>query len=175
MTRVRCILVLTTLPVKIRPRMLTRPVKGHFLSVAACLVSYVLQYRNVPLFPMPSLTQSSFSFDLSSGRHCIPMYLPSMAFLGVRKPRPTSLYHLLPPLPTALDLVAPRLWLRKTCGCFWKARSLWTVNSVAMIAVGVQSRCVGRGCLSWWNGSRQCGEVRWLVRRKFASNCVGLA
>lgn len=32
MTRVRCILVDTTVPVKIRPRMETSPVKGHFLS-----------------------------------------------------------------------------------------------------------------------------------------------
>ena len=31
--RVRCILVETTVPVKIRPRIETRPVKGHFLSV----------------------------------------------------------------------------------------------------------------------------------------------
>jgi hypothetical protein len=30
--RVRCILVLTTVPVRIRPRMETMPVKGHFLS-----------------------------------------------------------------------------------------------------------------------------------------------
>ena len=33
MMRVRCILVETTVPVKIRPRIETRPVKGHFLSV----------------------------------------------------------------------------------------------------------------------------------------------
>ena len=33
MTRVRCILVETTVPVRIRPRIETRPVKGHFLSV----------------------------------------------------------------------------------------------------------------------------------------------
>jgi len=33
--RVRCILVETTVPVKIRPRIETRPVKGHFLSVDA--------------------------------------------------------------------------------------------------------------------------------------------
>lgn len=33
MIRVRCILVETTVPVRIRPRMETRPVKGHFLSV----------------------------------------------------------------------------------------------------------------------------------------------
>ena len=32
MMRVRCIFVLTTVPVKIRPRMETMPVKGHFLS-----------------------------------------------------------------------------------------------------------------------------------------------
>lgn len=33
MMMVRCILVDTTVPVRIRPRMETRPVKGHFLSV----------------------------------------------------------------------------------------------------------------------------------------------
>jgi len=33
MMRVRCILVETTVPVRIRPRMETRPVNGHFLSV----------------------------------------------------------------------------------------------------------------------------------------------
>lgn len=35
MTSVRCILVETTVPVRIRPRMETSPVKGHFLSVRA--------------------------------------------------------------------------------------------------------------------------------------------
>ena len=35
MTMVRCILVETTVPVRIRPRIETRPVKGHFLSVVA--------------------------------------------------------------------------------------------------------------------------------------------
>lgn len=33
---VRCILADTTVPVRIRPRMETRPVNGHFLSVASC-------------------------------------------------------------------------------------------------------------------------------------------
>jgi hypothetical protein len=32
MMRVRCILVETTLPVRMRPRIDTMPVKGHFLS-----------------------------------------------------------------------------------------------------------------------------------------------
>jgi hypothetical protein len=32
--RVRCILVETTVPVRIRPRIETWPVKGHFLSIA---------------------------------------------------------------------------------------------------------------------------------------------
>ena len=36
MTRVRCILVETTVPVRIRPRMETSPVKGHFLSRIPC-------------------------------------------------------------------------------------------------------------------------------------------
>jgi hypothetical protein len=71
---IRCILVVCTTPVRIRPRMETIPVKGHFLS----------------------------------------MYEPSMAVLGVRKPRPTSLYHLL----LRVFLRGPvTLWLRKMCGC----------------------------------------------------------
>ena len=87
----------------------------------------------------------------------IPMYFPSIAVLGVRKPRPTSLYHLLPPLPGpfALDAFEPRLWLRKTCGCFWKARSPWIVNSVAMIAVLVQSVGLARNSGGAWR--------RWLL------------
>ena len=44
-----------------------------------------------------------------------------MAVLGVRKPRPTSLYHLRPPLPTARDFPDWSLELRKMCGCFYDA------------------------------------------------------
>lgn len=39
MMMVRCILVETTVPVRIRPRIETRPVKGHFLSVGGIAVS----------------------------------------------------------------------------------------------------------------------------------------
>jgi hypothetical protein len=68
-----------------------------------------------------------------------------MAVLGVRKPRPTSLYHRL----VRVFLRGPvALWFRKMCGytwyqycetskcdaagasgstCFWKARSDWTL------------------------------------------------
>ena len=41
MMRVRCILVETTVPVRIRPRIETRPVKGHFLSVEKALLAAV--------------------------------------------------------------------------------------------------------------------------------------
>jgi hypothetical protein len=51
-----------------------------------------------------------------------PIYVPSMAFLGVLKPNPTSLYHLLPPFPT-LRFAGRVLLARKMWGCFWKARS----------------------------------------------------
>jgi hypothetical protein len=35
------------------------------------------------------------------------------------------------------------------CGCFWKARSLWTVSSVAILSVGRGPRCAsGRAKLS---------------------------
>lgn len=44
MMRVRCILVETTVPVKIRPRMETRPVNGHFLSVGVMLVTLLLLF-----------------------------------------------------------------------------------------------------------------------------------
>jgi len=57
-----------------------------------------------------------------------------MAFFGVLNPRPTSLYHLRPPLPTFDDLTLD-LEFKKMCGCFWKALSDWTVNSVAIFAV----------------------------------------
>ena len=118
----------------------------------------------------PSCRHASFlhipQWPYSDG---IPMYLPSTANLGVRKPRPTSLYHRLPPLPTFVARAAlePFLWLRKTCGCFWKARSLWTVNSVAMIADVQQSEVLARNCcgdgrcccrsqLAWWASNSNC-------------------
>ena len=37
------------------------------------------------------------------------------------------------------------MWLRKICGCFWKARSDWTVSSVAMIATRTAQAVVGEG------------------------------
>ena len=64
----------------------------------------------------------------------VPMYVPSIAVFGVLKPNPTSLYHLRPPFPTLVLFVRFVFWLTKICGCFWKARSDCTVNSVAMIA-----------------------------------------
>ena len=72
------------------------------------------------------------------------MYVPSIAVLGVLKPRPTSLNHLRPPLPTLLLFAAFDLWLRKMWGCFWYARSDWTVNSVAMIATETIGGAGGR-------------------------------
>ena len=44
----RCILVLTTVPVRIRPRMETMPVKGHFLSVESKVLDGVLDSLNFP-------------------------------------------------------------------------------------------------------------------------------
>ena len=126
MTRVRCIFVETTVPVRIRPRMETSPVKGHFLSTRLKLIR----------------TQSSARGKVSkdcpreSENETLPTYEPSIAVLGVLKPNPTSLYHLRPPFPTLVLLVLFDFWLTKICGCFWKARSDCTVNSVAMFAVG---------------------------------------
>ena len=50
---------------------------------------------------------------LSSAEVDSPMYEPSMAFLGVLKPNPTSLYQRRPPLPTFLLFVIFDLLLRK--------------------------------------------------------------
>lgn len=141
MTSVRCILVETTVPVRIRPRMETRPVKGHFLSEGR--VSRDVQYalaassdvwmcqKATPRVPNDSPDSKVQRRAQRLG--CIPMYEPSMAVLGVLKPSPTSLYHRRPPFPTRLFFFLI-LVLRKMCGCFWKARSLWTVSSVAMFA-----------------------------------------
>lgn len=114
MMMVRCILVETTVPVRIRPRMETRPVKGHFLSVGTWwLVNFPHAFDFIiRLFPQQSCSWRVPSLEphhhlltaRASSQNCqprgkdsetlhVPMYWPSMAFLGVRKPRPTSLYH----------------------------------------------------------------------------------
>lgn len=64
----------------------------------------------------------------------VPMYVPSMAVFGVLKPSPTSLNHLRPPFPAFVLFALFVLVLTKMCGCFWKARSDCTVNSVAIVA-----------------------------------------
>lgn len=163
MTMVRCILLETTRPVRIRPRMETRPVKGHFLSdmvLANLSANRAIHMANL-IFEILGMRKATsarnimtcglfiFSFMISfsyflfhlvvfpqmsllipSPRHApnpvkklpgaikkiqhrcrIPMKLPSMAALGVRNPRPTSLYHLRP-WPTFL-LLALVFELRK--------------------------------------------------------------
>ena len=45
MTKVRCIFVETTVPVRIRPRIETMPVNGHFLSVEENLSDPVHLFR----------------------------------------------------------------------------------------------------------------------------------
>lgn len=118
MTRVRCILVEITVPVRIRPRIETWPVKGHFLSVVKYLrwIFYWVTSQEVCMLVY------------------IPIYVPSIAVFGVRKPNPTSLYHLRPPFPILVLFVRFVFWLTNICGCFWKARSDWTVSSVAIFA-----------------------------------------
>lgn len=109
---VRCILVDTTVPVRIRPRMETRPVKGHFLSAKRSRGQQSFPpWRSLPLssaMAQPSRRRGLLSMRPNRGAvrrgnrrrqagcGCllhVPMYWPSMAVLGVRKPRPTSLYH----------------------------------------------------------------------------------
>ena len=89
-----------------------------------------------------------------------------MAFFGVLNPRPTSLYHLRPPLPTFDDLTLD-LEFKKMCGCFWKALSDWTVNSVAMFAenvVGCRRKLfVGRRLLEM--SSLACGRLTLEISR----------
>lgn len=71
---VRVIFVDTTLPVKIRPRMETLPVKGHFLSVVNNRSLRSTFYQNMVMNA--------------------PIYMSLIASDGVLNPRPTSLYHL---------------------------------------------------------------------------------
>lgn len=55
MIRVRCIFVETTVPVRMRPRIETRPVKGHFLSADNRLISIQIR-RKLQTHPcMPSI------------------------------------------------------------------------------------------------------------------------
>jgi hypothetical protein len=63
----------------------------------------------IPRLKLPSLPLSK---SLKSPGIDLPMYVPSIAVFGVRKPRPTSLYHLRPPFPTLVDF-AFDLLLRK--------------------------------------------------------------
>ena len=97
MTRVRCILVDTTVPVRIRPRIETSPVKGHFLSNCFKSDPCYARLEDLIYFLAP----------------VVPMYVPSIAVFGVLKPSPTSLYHLRPPLPTLVLLVRLVFWLTK--------------------------------------------------------------
>lgn len=99
-----------------------------------------------------------------------PMYVPSIAVLGVLKPRPTSLYHLRPAFPTR-RFAGRTFWAVKMCGCFWKARSDWTVSSVAIFVC-----CCGRrsgetrggygGCSG--AGGREVGRLSIFVGRRYA-------
>ena len=81
------------MPVRIRPRIETSPVNGHFLSTNNAL----------------DLLQDSYMLL----EQFIPMYVPSIAVFGVLNPKPTSLYHLRPPFPTLVLLVRLDFWLTK--------------------------------------------------------------
>lgn len=62
MTRVRCILVETTVPVRILPRMETKPVNGHFLSRELSQSFEKLRYRS-DLTDIAALDGSFGSFE----------------------------------------------------------------------------------------------------------------
>lgn len=200
MIRVRCILVETTVPVRIRPRMETRPVKGHFLSVGvvwsvtihvtvfgmphsaqgllellpaqhlvcggACLrlephidpiASPSTERLFNKLWEMPTSSESrhtdvlSLNGSLGGTETQTNILVPPALFLLVSFRTLVSLrpsqhqIHLkevlTPPLPGRLVLL---LVTRETWGCFWKARSDWTVNSVAMFADVLVGRERGR-------------------------------
>lgn len=109
MTRVRCILVETTFPVRIRPRMETIPVNGHFLSVQG-VVSVCSSARPPRLVLANTQNSLQTADELQASPVChIPMYEPSIAVLGVLKPSPTSLYQRFP----AFAFFALTLELRK--------------------------------------------------------------
>jgi len=112
------------------------------LALLTHLVSSSLALRLPPPLPAPPALPPPKSFHKQVAGDK-PMKMPSMAVLGVLKPSPTSLYHLLPPFPT-LRFAERTFWAVKMWGCFWKARSDWTVSSVAMTGSVVdRKRSVG--------------------------------
>lgn len=172
MMRVRCILVETTVPVRIRPRIETRPVKGHFLSVDGHRVSKSSS-PSTYVFPSPEGFQFHHRISIllrSIGRPETEFIPPSrtdvVALNGSLGGLEAQTDILVPPLAVlaragSLDLglaveedcitttVSTLCFLggasrpsfdrciqagrHSLCGCFWKARSLWTVNSTLAI------------------------------------------
>ena len=113
MIKVRCILVETTFPVRIRPRIETIPVNGHFLSAKSRCQHSLLLDLNLALCMDVGRTRRHRPISRRQNQYpYIPIYEPSIAVLGVLKPSPTSLNHLRPPFPT-FDLDFLTLLLRK--------------------------------------------------------------
>lgn len=76
MMTVRCILVETTVPVRIRPRIETRPVKGHFLSISFQSQQIPAPCNACKAYPSRSrrvvwLLRSSFPFVRSNPSHFV--------------------------------------------------------------------------------------------------------
>jgi len=192
---VRCILVETTRPVKIRPRIETIPVKGHFLSVCqkhnlSTICSFLAPPKKCALPVSPRDTTQKHIDSRGSAKHidlvgvssrrvarvpgrsicnragaCGWKHTDVVALNGglgglepqtnVLVPSPAALAR-----PGGLDLdlgvkedckmsssasvllrnllfaAGPRSSLEgnSLCGCLRKARSLWTVSSVAILS-----------------------------------------
>ena len=92
MMRVRCIFVLTTVPVRIRPRIETMPVKGHFLSVQRYNVScFIFQYASFPPHLRPHLDSTLNIKDMRTDVFALncKLWCPE-AQTDVLKPSPST-------------------------------------------------------------------------------------
>ena len=92
----------------------------HKAGEGTFLVCGVMLRSAIVFHCIQACLSAALSSVMSSHRNPdhVPMYEPSIANLGVRKPSPTSLYHRRPPLPTLLVFPVWRFWLTKICGCF---------------------------------------------------------
>src|SRR5437870_1372304 len=95
MTMVRCILVETTVPFRIRPRIETRPVKGHFLSVKRA------PPRNVSFLVLLSPHHPGVSHPSKSHSILVNWFLESP---GLFPPLPIRLSSWTPPPPARKQL-----------------------------------------------------------------------
>ena len=100
--------------------------QSHVLLISSCgseksFRSVAAQYQNCPL--MRKALPSTTTVLPHTLYHLRPPFPLRLVFLSTCKP--LSSPYFIPTHGTAYPLWAFAFW--KICGCFWKARSLWTV------------------------------------------------